>query len=285
MAWRAAACLLLAVPGVPRTADASDVDTQFLFGFTQGADVGTFGEKEIESQTLGRFGKADGSYAALTSQLRAEFTPFHNSRVEFGTFVNYHAISGVSDLDDRDSFQFGGFVMEARYRLLDRRSAPFSLTVGMEPHWQRVNDISGELVSSWGGDLSLAIDKELIEDRLFAAINLLYSPEWTHTFADDTWQQQSTLGISGGAVWQVAEGVFVRAESHYLRLYDGIGLNAFSGDALFVGPTAYWQATETFAVSAAWSLQVAGSAVAVPGNLNLRDFERHEVRLRFEYTF
>ncbi len=285
MAWRAAACLLLVLLCAPRTGRAGDVDTQFLFGFTQGADVGTFGEKEIESQTLGRFGKADGSYAALTSQLRAEFTPFRNSRVEFGTFVNYHAISAVSDLDDRDSFQFGGFVMEARYRLLDRRSAPVSLTVGVEPHWQRVDEISGELVSSWGGDLSLAIDKELVEDRLFAAVNLLYSPEWTHGFVADTWQQQSSLGISGGAVWQVAEGVFVGAESHYLRLYDGIGLNSFAGDALFVGPTAYWQVTETFAVSAAWSLQVAGGAAGLAGNLNLRDFERHEVRLRFEYTF
>jgi hypothetical protein len=282
--WRAA-CLLLVMLLAPRAGHASDVDTQFLFGFTEGADVGTFGEKEIESQTLGRFGKANGSYTALTSQLRAEFTPFRNSRFEIGAFVNYHAISGVSDLDDRDSFQFGGFVAEARYRLLDRRSAPFSLTVGVEPHWQRVDEISGELVSSWGGDFTIAIDKELVEGRLFAALNLLYAPEWTHAFVADTWQQQSTVGISGAAVWQVAEGVFVGAESHYLRVYDGIGLNSFSGDALFVGPTAYWQVTETFAVSAAWSLQVTGGSAGLPGPLNLRDFERHEVRLRFEYTF
>jgi hypothetical protein len=223
VAWRAAAFLSLVVLSVPRPAHAGNVDTQFLFGFTQGADVGTFGEKEIESQTLGRFGKADGSYTALASQLRAEFTPFRNSRFEIGTFATYHSIAGVSGLDDRDSVQFGGFVAEARYRLIDRRSAPVSLTVGVEPHWQRVNDIGGELVSSWGGDLSLALDKELLEDRLFAALNLLYAPEWTNQ------RQQSTMGISGAAVWQVAGGVFVGAESHYLRAYDGIGLNSFAG--------------------------------------------------------
>ncbi len=285
MAWRAAVCLLLVILLVPRAGRTGDVDTQFIFGFTQGADVGTFGEKEIESQTVGRFGKADGSYAALTSQLRAEFTPFRDFRFEIGTLVNYHSIAGVSDLDDRDGLQFGGFVMEARYRLLDRRSAPFSLTVGVEPHWQRVHDTSGELVSSWGGELTVAVDRELIEGRLFAALNLLYAPEWTHAFLTQTWQQQSTLGISGAAVWQVAEGVFVGGESHYRRVYDGIGLDGFSGDALFVGPTAYWQVTENFAVSGAWSLQVAGGAGGVSGNLNLRDFERHEVRLRFEFTF
>lgn len=283
--WRAAAGLFLVILLAPWTGHANGVDTQFIFGFTQGADVGTFGEKEIESQTVGRFGKADGSYAALTSQLRAGFTPFRNFRFEVGALVNYHAISGVNDLDDRNSLQFGGFVMEARYRLLDRRSAPFGLTVGVEPRWERVNDASGELVSSWGGELTIAIDKELIEGRLFAALNLLYAPEWTQEFAVQTWQQQSTLGISGAAVWQVVEGVFVGAESHYLRTYDGIGLNRFSGDALFVGPTAYWQVTENFAVSGAWSIQVAGGAAGTFGNLNLRDFERHEVRLRFEYTF
>lgn len=281
----AAACLPLVILLAPGTGRAAGVDTQFIFGFTQGADVGTFGEKEIESQTVGRFGKADGSYAAITSQLRAEFTPFRNFRFEVGALVNHHSISGVSDLDDRNSLQFGGFVMEARYRLLDRRSAPFSLTVGIEPHWERVSDASGELVSSWGGELAIAVDKELIENRLFAALNLLYAPEWTQEFAAQTWQQQSTLGISAAAVWQVAEGVFVGAESHYLRVHDGIGLNRFTGDALFAGPTAYWQVTENFAVSAAWSVQVTGGSTGVPGNLNLRDFERHEVRLRFEYTF
>jgi hypothetical protein len=43
-----------------------EVDTQFIFGFTQGADVGEVGEREIEHQTIGHLGKRDGSYAALT---------------------------------------------------------------------------------------------------------------------------------------------------------------------------------------------------------------------------
>lgn len=264
---------------------ARDVDTQFIFGFTQGADVGTYGEKEIESQTVGRFGKADGSYAALTSQLRAEFTPFPDARFEIGGLMDYHSIAGVSGLEDRTAVQFGGFVMEGRYRLLDRRSAPVGLTVGVEPHWMRIDETSGEPVTNWGGDLSLAVDRELIEDRLYVALNLVYDPEWTYVPSIDLWQQQSTLGISGAAVWQVAEGVFVGGESHYLRGYDGIGLNNFSGDALFVGPTAYWQVLENFAISASWSVQAAGGAVGVPGKLNLRDFERHQVRLRLEYTF
>jgi len=96
---------------------AGDVDTQFLFGFTQGSDVGELGEKEIESETVGRFGKADGSYAALTSEFRTELVPFENFRFEVGAIIDYSAISGVSGLDDRNEAQFGCFALEGRYRL------------------------------------------------------------------------------------------------------------------------------------------------------------------------
>ena len=277
--------VLAALVFLAQRAIAADVDTQFIFGFTQGADVGELGEKEIESETVGRFGKADGSYAALTSQLRAEFTPLENFRFEAGAFADYHSIAGVSGFVDRDAVQFGGFAIEARYRLLNRRTAPFGLTIGIEPHWAQVDDQSGERVDNWGGELVVAIDQELIKDRLFAALNVLYDPEWTHVIAGDTWQPQSTLGLSAAATAQIDDGVFVGIEAHYERAYGGTGLNALSGDALFLGPTTYLLVTRNLAVSVAWSIQVAGGAVAIPGSLDLNDFERSQLRLRFEYTF
>src|SRR5262249_22665254 len=236
-------------------ARAGDVDTQFIFGFTQGSDVGELREKEIETETVGRFGKADGSYAVLTSQLRAEFTPAENFRFEVGAIVNYASISGVSGLDDRSDVQFGGFALEGRYRLLNRRTAPVGLTISAEPRWTRIDDTSGELVASYGSEFVVAIDKELVADRIFAALNLRYDPEWTHVFDSDTWVQQSTLGISAAVTAQLSEGVFFGVETHYVRGYEGITANAFLGDALFVGPTTYLQLSKTFAVSAAVSFQ------------------------------
>ena len=169
---------LLASPA----AQAGDVDTQYIFGFTQGSDVGELGEREIEWATVGRFGKADGSYAMLASQLRAELTPFENFRFEVGAIVNYAAISGVS--------------------------APVGLTISAEPHWTRIDDASGELVASYGSEFVVAIDKELVANRLFAAFKLRYDPEWTHVLDSDAWQQQSTMGISAALTAQVEEGVF-----------------------------------------------------------------------------
>lgn len=269
----------------PLVAHAGDVDTQFIYGFTQGTDVGEPGEEEIESETIGRFGKNNGSYAALTSDLRFEFVPVANLRLEMGVQFDYHALSGLSDYDDRDAFQFGGLAVEGRYRLLDWRTAPIGLTVGIEPHWTRVDEISGESVASYGSGFLLAIEKELVEDRVFGAVNFLYSPEWTYRYAADQWQFQSALAVSAAIAIQVEEGVFIGGETHYVRGYDGVGLDAFNGDALFVGPTAYARLSRSFSISAAWSVQVAGNANDVPGPLNLRDFERHQARLRFEYTF
>ena len=284
-AKKALTALVLLLLPAPCAVQAGDVDTQFLFGFTQGSDVGELGEKEIESETVGRFGKADGSYAALTSELRAEFVPLENFRVEVGAIVNYSSISGVSGFDDRNEVQFGGFALEGRYRFLDRRVAPVGLTLSAEPHWTRIDDTSGELVANFGSEFVVAVDKELVENRIFAALNVRYDPEWTHLLARDVWLPQSTLGISAAVTAQVDAGVFFGIETHYVRGYDGAGANVFLGDALFVGPTTYLRLSKSFSVSAALSVQVAGIAVDVPGSLNLRDFERLQARLRLEYNF
>ena len=284
-AKKALTALVLLLLPAPCAVQAGDVDTQFLFGFTQGSDVGELGEKEIESETVGRFGKADGSYAALTSELRAEFVPLENFRVEVGAIVNYSSISGVSGFDDRNEVQFGGFALEGRYRVLDRRVAPVGLTLSAEPHWTRIDDTSGELVANFGSEFVVAVDKELVENRIFAALNVRYDPEWTHLLARDVWLPQSTLGISAAVTAQVDAGVFFGIETHYVRGYDGAGANVFLGDALFVGPTTYLRLSKSFSVSAALSVQVAGIAVDVPGSLNLRDFERLQARLRLEYNF
>jgi hypothetical protein len=48
-----------------------EVDTEFLFGFTAGADVGEVGERAIDNRATTRLGKRDGSYIAIADQLKA----------------------------------------------------------------------------------------------------------------------------------------------------------------------------------------------------------------------
>jgi hypothetical protein len=279
------ATLLAALALTPLAVHAAEVDTQFIFGFTMGADVGELGEKEIESQTVGRFGKSGGSYTGIETQLRAEITPTENTRIEMGFPVAYHGITGVAGLDNRQQGAFDGVSFETRYRLLDRDHAPFGLTIGAEPHWARVDETSGEPVANYGSEFSMSADKELIENRLYGALNFLYDPEVTFSQVTGMWERQATVGVSAALTMQVRRGIFFGAEARYLRNYDGISFDSFAGQALFVGPTMYASLSKTMAISAAWSVQVAGHAVDIPGSLDLKNFERHRAQLRLMYNF
>jgi hypothetical protein len=116
---------------------AGEIDTEHLFGFTIGTDIGEVGEKELEGQATGRFGKRDGSYTGLSQMLSAEFTPMQNFRLEFSATGIYHDISGVTGLADRRQGGWQGLSLDLRYRLLDREHAPFGLVIDAEPPHRR----------------------------------------------------------------------------------------------------------------------------------------------------
>jgi hypothetical protein len=42
---------------------AAELETTHLFGFTFGSDVNAVGEREAESEAVGRFGKSAGTYS------------------------------------------------------------------------------------------------------------------------------------------------------------------------------------------------------------------------------
>src|SRR5262249_30722314 len=51
-----------------------EVDTEHMFGFTQGSDIGEAGEKELETDSTGRFGKFDGSYNKVATEFEAKYS-------------------------------------------------------------------------------------------------------------------------------------------------------------------------------------------------------------------
>src|SRR5246127_1458382 len=122
---RIAALMLFVWTPLPVRAD--KIDTEHLFAFTIGTDPGELGEKEIEGQSTGRFGKRDGSYTGLSQVLSAEFTPVENLRLEVSAASIYHDIAGVSGLDDRRRGGWQALSVDVRYRLLDREQTSFGL--------------------------------------------------------------------------------------------------------------------------------------------------------------
>jgi hypothetical protein len=60
---------------LPACVHAEGIDTEHLFGFMIGTDVGNVGEREFQSETTGRFGKNGGRYRAVGQEFELEFVP------------------------------------------------------------------------------------------------------------------------------------------------------------------------------------------------------------------
>jgi hypothetical protein len=281
----AISCLPLVLAFVPSVVRAGSIETEHLFGFTIGSDVGEAGERELEGSVTGRFSKRTGTYDAGSGTMSVEFVPMANLRTEFTAVVNSYDISGVSGLADQRFTAFGGLSADIRYRLLDRASAPFGLAIGAEPHWGRADDVTGEPVSQYGVDFVAAADWEIIPDRVVAAFNLLYQPEAVRARSTGIWSQESTAGVALAMMAQVRSGIFIGGEARYLRQYDGFGLDSLAGQGFFVGPTVYFKLSQSAWMTIAWSGQVAGRATAVAGSLDLVNFERQQARLLFGVNF
>jgi len=262
------------------------VDTEHLFGFITGTDVGMPGEVELESETLVRSGKQSGRYTTFSQRAAIEHVPRENLRLEFAAIGVHNEISSVGGLDDLRHTEFQGLSFEARYRLIDRQQAGYGLTLLAEPHWARIDEASGQRATVYGAGLAILADKELIRDRLIGAFNLLYEPETVQSRVTSAWSHEAVLGIGGGLMAQLWPGFLAGVESRYLRAYESMGPSNFSGHALFVGPTLYYRPSEHWRITASWSLQVAGRAVDAPGSaLDLVNFSRHQARLRVGYHF
>lgn len=280
--WTAVACSLALAPA---RADAEEgFDTEHIFGFMIGTDVGNPGEREFQSQTTGRFGKG-GTYRALSQEVEIEVVPLPNFRIEVGGTATLYDITGVPDIDDRHQLNFQGASLDLRYRLLDRERAPFGLTVAAELHGDRIDETSGAKGRMYGTDFTLAIDRELIPNFAIGALNLIYQPEWSRFEMTGQSEKSSTIGAAFAGMVRVRPNVLLGGEMRYFRQYEGIGLGEFSGQALFVGPTAYFQLSERSRLTMSWSMQAWGRPAGSSANLDLVNFERHQARLVFGVNF
>ena len=261
------------------------IDTEHIFGFMIGSDVGTVGEREFQSETTGRFGKDSGTYRAVGQQLEAEFVPMQDFRIEVGTTFMAHDVAGVPGLDDRRQLSWQGVSVDFRYRFLDRQTAPFGMTLAMETHADRVDETTAAVVRSYGTEFTAAFDREIIPNVAVAAFNLSYDPEWTRIPQTGAAEQDATLGAAFGLMVQVRPDILLGGEVRYFRKYDGIGLDAFAGQALFIGPTAYFQISERSRLTASWGVQAWGQRAGSNASLDLVNFERHQARLVFGLNF
>jgi len=289
-AWACGSALAVAAlfPSAQAFADDADayheIETKYIFGFTTGSGIGLEGEKEFSPETIINFGKRDGRYAVSQTKFEYEFTPNQYIQIELGPIASYYDIRNVTGFDDLNAVKFNGFFAELRYLLLDRTSnQPLAITLSAEPEWHAFDETDGSRVVNYGLEMKVNADLELVTNRLYLGGNLLYEPETTR--ADlGAWFQESTLGQSIALAYRIRPDVTIGAEAWYLRHYDGLWFNSFTGDAVYVGPTLYVQLSTKSFMTAAWNTQVAGREVG-GGSLDLADFSRHRAKVKFAFEF
>jgi hypothetical protein len=139
------------------------------------------------------------------------------------SFLAYFGISGVPDLQDRQLATLLGASFETRYMLMDRHHGPFGFTIIAEPRWDRVDANSGASLTSYGGPFTVVADKELINNRLFGALNVLYDAQTTRFPLPNLWVNESKIGFSSALSARITPTLFLGGEVRYLRANDGLG--------------------------------------------------------------
>jgi hypothetical protein len=266
-------------------AKAAEVDTEHLFGFTEGSDIGETGERELESDTTFRSGKNSGAFNTTASEVEFKYTAFENFRISAAATLAYYDIGGVADMDDRRQGSLQSLSLNARYRVLNRDSAPFGMTVSFEPHWGFADETSGVPIRHFGWEGDLLFDRALVPGVLFGAMNVHMDTDRAETTGGGGAEQQPTLGLFVALAGQAMPGVWIGGEARYLRAYEGAGLQIFTGQALYLGPTLYAKLGEKMWLSAAFDVQARGRAVDTPGALDLVNFERYQANFRLGFEF
>ncbi|WP_146617687.1 hypothetical protein [Rhodoplanes serenus] len=271
--------------------------TEFLFAYTVGTDIAPAHHRHLLVDTSGGFGKGSGTYGAVGQRIELGFVPWENFHVGLGASMAYHAISGVDGLEAaaprgtlapdeavamplrRGQAEFDGLSLEFRQRLLERERAPFGLTVVVEPHWGRVEEVSGALVTKHAVGFLVAVDKDIVPNTLFTALNVFYEPEWVRLRDTGESERESTFGVSGAAMLRLSPTVFAGADARWLRKYEGAAMQTLAGEAVFVGPAIYASVGGVL-ISAAYGVQVWGRVPGVDESLDLDHFTRHQAKLR-----
>jgi hypothetical protein len=284
---RGAWCLTLAVAASVLTgaAFAEDVDSEHIFGFTEGTDIGEKGEREGEFGVFGRLGKQGGRYFGLTQSNELKATITDQFRVSPGVFFSHYSINNVPGLPNYNGGGPDGFSFEMKYRVFDREKDPFGLTLAMGNALSRIDPMGGGTQTNIGSNIFASLDKELVKGTLYGAFNVGWAPSVTQARGAAGWERASELSVSGALAFRATDKFLMGAELRYARAFDGVTFNHSNGHALFAGPTFYLRLAKNAWIAGVWNFQVAGKTFTQPGSLDLVNYERHQARLRLGIGF
>ena len=258
----------------------AEVDTEHMFGFSEGPDIGIPFQPEAEAEMVGRLGRSQGTFNATALGLSLKYPLSTWFRVAPAVTVSRFDISGVPNLDDRNGIGVEQLGVEFRLRPFGREDHVFGLTFVALPFAGFVNPLTGAAGDGWGSSFVVAADRELVPHRLFAALNLSYDLERFRDQGTGLSVDGSELAFSAAATVRLWDAVYAGGEVRYRRGFDGLAVQELIGQAVYVGPTFYVTLGPGASLSGAWSVQAWGQSTGLPPGLDLALFERQMFKLR-----
>lgn len=271
-----------------------DVDTEHLFGFTEGSDAGEKGQQEVVVDTIGRIGKrrsdqGPSTYRAFNTRIGYQFDPIERLSIELSAFGDVRRVRNIMDLDDKSFGTFDGVSIDVKYQFLKGSAEqPLGIALEVRPRFARVLPIEGNGANIFDMETLLQADVQIVPKKLWYATNISFEPAAGRQRGSKEGYRSSTFFWSNSIVGEVAHNTYLGPEVRYLRGYDGIFLNRLESEAVTLGPALHHRFTEKVWVTFAYAAQVWGRdtdpSVARRG-LGLNQFERHNVRLKFGMEF
>ena len=123
--------------------------------------------------------------------------------------------------------------------------------------------------------VTLLFDKEIIKEKLFAVLNVIYAPTLQPAHFGPT---VNDVSVIAAASYAVIPKLFFGGEIRHENIIQG----GVVEHAFFLGPTAFYQVAPKFSAKVAWAIQAPDLGAK---SLDLVGFERHQVELQFVYGF
>jgi hypothetical protein len=284
--------LALLLPGPAFAAD--EVDTENLFGFTEGADTGKEGERDVFVDTVMRFGKrragpGSSHYAVADTKLSLQYDPVKNFSIELGVFGDLRRVRNVVDLDDKAFSTFDGVQVDLKYQLLKGSAEqPFGFALEVRPRFARTLPIEGTGANVFDVETVAHADWQIVPDQVWLGANLTFDGSAGRLRGSGAGDRSSLFTSSNAVSFRVAENTYLGPEVRYQRYYDGTYLNRFEGHAVFVGMGLHHRFTDKAFMTLAYAGQVRGhdrDPLYAARAFDLTHFERHNVRVRFGLEF
>jgi Putative MetA-pathway of phenol degradation len=236
------------------------------------------GDRSLEFETTGSFGRDQGVYNSIEQEIIFENALTDSLGLELGAHTLGQDIRHVPDLPDFAGVNFSGASVELRYVMMHRTDAlPVQLLLAVEPEYNVIGD-AGQQANDFSVNLRAVADLVSKDQRFYGAVNLVYAPDGSR-FPGQAWRDTALVSASAALSYRPTPALMFGAEADYDRAYGGLVPRGFEGQAFYLGPTFHYQINEKIDLSAAFLTQTP------VGRVDFDEFPRQLAKLRLEVEF